>query len=285
MFNKIFRKPAILLTERTYFRGIGLLAEEEIRRLSIRVLRPAERERHELGERFVGRELELAQLSGALDKAVTGHGRMFLVSGEPGIGKTRLADEFSTRAQARGIRVIWGRCWEGGGAPTYWPIIQIIRVCGERSDFAQLAEALGPGIEQVAALVPEIVRPAPIHGERAGLQRIDPEQARFRLFDAVATLLKSVAQREPPVIVIDDLHYADLATIQMVRFLARAFKDFPILLIGTHRELEAERSPELRPLFAELARESNLLPLRGLSLADAADLVRARSVSRRTNGS
>lgn len=92
------------------------MAEEEIRRASIRVLRPAERERHEPGERFVGRERELALLGGALDNAIAGHGRMFVVSGEPGIGKTRLADEFSARAQARGIRVIWGRCWEGGGA-------------------------------------------------------------------------------------------------------------------------------------------------------------------------
>ena len=174
------------------------------------------------------------------------------------------------------MRVIWGRCWEGGGEPAYWPIIQIIRACAERPDFAQLTEALGAGTEQVASLVPEIVRPASSHRERAGSEPIDPEQARFRLFDAVATLLKSVAEREPLVIVIDDLQDADLATIQMVRFLARAFKDSPILLISTHRELEAERSPELRPLFAELVRESNLLPLRGLSLADAADLVHAR---------
>jgi len=82
------------------------LAEEEIRRASIRLLKPAERERSVPGERFVGRERELAQLSGALDNAVAGNGRMFLVSGEPGIGKTRLADEFSARAQARGLRVI-----------------------------------------------------------------------------------------------------------------------------------------------------------------------------------
>ena len=117
------------------FRG-GNLAEEEIRRSSIRVLRRAERERDESGERFVGRERELAQLSGAL--AVAGHGRMFMVSGEPGIGKTRLADEISATARSRGLRDIWGRCWEGGGAPAFWPIIQIIRACAERPDFAQL---------------------------------------------------------------------------------------------------------------------------------------------------
>jgi predicted ATPase len=253
------------------------LAEEEIRRASIRVLRPVERERLVSGERFVGRERELAQLGAALDKTSAGQGRMFLLSGEPGIGKSRLAHEFSTRSQARGVRVIWGRCWERGAVPAYWPIIQIIRVCAERSDFAQLAEALGPGIEQVAALVPEIVRPAPVPGERAGLRRIDPQQARFRLFDAVATLLKCVAQREPLVIVIDDLHDADPATLQMVSFLARALKEAPVMILVTHREAEVERSPELRALFAELARESDELPLRGLSVIDAAGLVRDRT--------
>ena len=74
------------------------MAEEEIRRASVRVLRPAKRERREPGERFVGRDRELAQLGVALDKITAGHGRMFLLSGEPGIGKTRLADELSARA-------------------------------------------------------------------------------------------------------------------------------------------------------------------------------------------
>ncbi len=245
--------------------------------MPLRVLRTAEREHRVPGERFVGREHELAQLEHALDSVVAGHGRMFLVSGEPGIGKTRLANEFSARAAARGLRVMWGRSWEGAGAPAYWPIIQIIRACAERPDFAQLTEALGAGIEQVAALVPELIQPAPSHGERADAGRIDPEQARFRLFDAVATLLKGVAHREPLVIVIDDLHDADLGAIQMVRFIARALKDAPVVLLGTHREAEVERSPELRAVFAELLRESEQMPLRGLSLSDAAEMVRVRS--------
>src|SRR4029077_10161271 len=91
------------------------------------------------------------------------------------------------------------------------------------------------------------------------------------------TLLTGIARREPLVIVIDDLHDADLALLQMVSFLARALKDSPVMLLGTHREAEVERSPELRGLFADLARESNQLPLRGLSVTDAADLVRDRT--------
>jgi tetratricopeptide (TPR) repeat protein len=226
---------------------------------------------------FVGRARELAELRSGLDDLSAGHGRLFLVSGEPGVGKTRLAEEISNDASARGMRVFWGRCWEGGGAPAYWPIIQVIRACSERPDFAQLTEALGTGIEQVALLVPEIVRPASVHGEGADSQRIDPEQARFILFDSVSTLLKSLASREPMVVVIDDLHDADAAALQMLRFLARSLRNARILLIGTHREAEVERSPELRSLIAELAREGDQLPLSGFSLADTEDLVRART--------
>src|SRR5216684_8244306 len=226
---------------------------------------------------FVGRDRELTQLGSGLSDAIAGRGRLFLLSGEPGIGKTRLADEIVAEASNRGIRVTWGRCWEGGGAPAYWPFIQILRACAERPDFAQLTEALGAGVVQLASLVPEIIRPLPGHGERGASERVDPEAARFRLYDAVATLLKSLAHRQPLVVVIEDLHDADLAALQMLRFLARALKESPILLIGTHREAEVERSVELRALFAELARDSLQLSLRGLGQTDAAALVRDRT--------
>ncbi len=226
---------------------------------------------------FVGRDRELAQLGTGLSEAIAGRGRLFLLSGEPGIGKTRLAEEIAGEASSRGIRVIWGRCWEGGGAPAYWPFIQILRACAERPDFAQLTESLGSGIAQLSSLVPEIIRPIPVHGERVASGRPDAETARFRLYDAVATLLKGLALREPRVLVIEDLHDADLASLQMLRFLIRALKESPVLLIGTHREAEVERSPELRALFAELASDSLQFSLRGLSLDDAALLVRGRT--------
>src|ERR1700722_4352445 len=76
---------------------------------------------------FVGRERELAELRHALDEARDGHGRFFVVSGEPGIGKTRLAEEIAREAAARGMLAVWGRCWEGEGAPAHWPWIQVVR--------------------------------------------------------------------------------------------------------------------------------------------------------------
>jgi tetratricopeptide (TPR) repeat protein len=226
---------------------------------------------------FVGREREMAVLRAGLDDATSGRGRLFLISGEPGIGKSRLAEEISREAVQRKLRVVWGRCWEGGGAPAYWPIIQILRGFAEWSDFAQLVEALGSGITPLSVLVPEIVRPIPPHGERVHAEHTDPEQARFRLFDAVARLFKCLAGQDPVLVVIDDLHDADAAALQMLRFMARALTAAPVVLIGTHREAEVERSPELRSAVAELAREAVQLPLRGLNPADAAAFVLARA--------
>src|SRR4051794_18382762 len=76
---------------------------------------------------FVGRRAEIAEFDAALDSAFAGHCRLLLISGEPGIGKTRLAAEFTSAARARGAIVCWGRCWEAGGAPSYWPWVEIIR--------------------------------------------------------------------------------------------------------------------------------------------------------------
>src|SRR5437899_11859875 len=78
---------------------------------------------------FVGRQDELLELRAGLEDAVTGRGRFFLVVGEAGIGKTRLVEELAREAAERGHAVLWGRCWEGEGAPPYWPWIQVIRAC------------------------------------------------------------------------------------------------------------------------------------------------------------
>src|SRR6516162_11454087 len=110
---------------------------------------------------FVGREPELAELCAGLGDVTTGHGHLFLLSGEPGIGKTRLADEFGRMAVAQGVRVAWGRCWEGGGAPAYWPWIQVVRACLADADAEQRAAILGseatPQVAQdIAQLLPEL---------------------------------------------------------------------------------------------------------------------------------
>src|ERR1700731_1685414 len=111
---------------------------------------------------FVGRERELAELRTGLADVTSGRGRvggMFLISGEAGIGKTRLADELAGEAASRGMRVVWGRCWEGGGAPAYWPWIQVIRGClncanlDERRSVLESEDAASM-VDTVAQIVP-----------------------------------------------------------------------------------------------------------------------------------
>lgn len=226
---------------------------------------------------FVGRDRERGALRAGLDSALAGRGRLFLISGEPGIGKSRLAEEFSGEAARCGMRVLWGRCWGGGGAPAYWPIIQILRGCAERPDFPEVVETLGSLMAPVAALVPEIVPSAWPHLDRSHQERVHPEEGRFRLFDGIATLLKSIAAREPLLVVIDDLHEADGSTLKTLRFLAREIKTAPLMLIGTHRLGEVERSQELRIAIGEIAREGSRVPLSGLTRSQIATMVRARS--------
>src|SRR5712691_9618349 len=105
---------------------------------------------------FVGRERELAELVSACESGADSDTHLFLIHGEPGIGKTRLCDELASRAKARSIQILWGRCWEGGGAPAYWPWIQIIRGCLRGRDPTEISARLGSGAAQVARLVPEL---------------------------------------------------------------------------------------------------------------------------------
>jgi tetratricopeptide (TPR) repeat protein len=224
---------------------------------------------------FVGRERELAELRSGLDEVSAGHGRLFLLSGEPGIGKTRLAEEISNDASARGMRVVWGRCWEGGGAPAYWPLIQILRACIADRDSEDLNALLGSGASEIARLIPELKLSLPSLEETKAAT--DSESARFLLFDAVATLLKNVAHSEPLFIVVDDLHDADQPSLQMLRFIARAAKDVPLVMICTYRDAEVKRSPQLGKLVGDLIREGRSLSLTGLSKAEVGYFVASRT--------
>ena len=195
---------------------------------------------------FVGRARELSELRGALEQSLAGRGSCFLISGEPGIGKTRLADELAADAASHGARVAWGRCWEGGGAPAYWPWVEIVR-----------ALVLEPGRarHQQTAVPPEIGQLIPELAAETTQQRSssDPEQGRFRLFDAVATLVKQVARSAPVVLILDDLHEADRGSLEMLKFVARGLTDSRVVIVGTYRDAEVRRSPTWRNRSARLS--------------------------------
>lgn len=143
---------------------------------------------------FVGRTREFAALASALDAASSGRGTLCLINGEPGIGKSRLLTEFAAEQASRYPSIHWGFAWEAGGAPVYWPWIQILRSLLSR-DYARATLHEQPHLAApIAELVPELV---PV-SERTGT-RLEPEQARFRLMDAVSSLLLACAAHEPQV--------------------------------------------------------------------------------------
>jgi tetratricopeptide (TPR) repeat protein len=216
---------------------------------------------------FVGRGREVAALLGGLEEALGGEGRLFLLSGEPGIGKSRLADELVIRARERGARVLWGRCWEAGGAPAYWPWVQALRAYVREGRSDDIRAQLGAGAPDIAQMLPDVRELFP---DLADPPSLDPESARFRLFDAVTYFLTAAAREQPLVLLIDDLHAADEPSLLLLQFVARELTNASILIIGTYRDLDASWQPSFVSSLAELTRAgaTRRLDLRGLSEND-----------------
>jgi tetratricopeptide (TPR) repeat protein/predicted Ser/Thr protein kinase len=202
---------------------------------------------------FVGRDRELERLRDAVDDALAGHGRLVMLVGEPGIGKTQTAIELGRYAVERGARVLWGRCYEGEGAPSYWPWVQAIRAYVGVCDPGLLHAELGGGAAALAEVVPELreglteLRPPPVLA--------DEKQARFRFLDSLASFLRRVADRQPLMLVLDDLHAADAGSLMVLEFVAHEVTGTHLLLVGTYRDIELGRGHPLSQTLAELTRE------------------------------
>jgi hypothetical protein len=223
---------------------------------------------------LVGRGRELEQLDAALSDAITGRGGLVVITGEPGIGKTALARAFVEHAASRGASSAWGTCWDGGGAPAYWPWVQIARALARSEDAATLRRGLSGGAPWIAGLLPEL---AGTLGPAASSSDLNADQARFRLFDALASLLGTVAERRPLVIVLDDLHWADASSVLALEFVGRSLPDLAILAIAAYRHNEAHARDELAAALGGLTRAATRLPLEGLSRDDVGRLASARA--------
>ena len=207
---------------------------------------------------LVGRRLAIGALRSAVDAAVGGAGGVVLLAGEAGMGKTALASEAVAYAKARGAAAVWGTCWEGDGAPGFWPWIQVMR--------ALAADADGTGEAVLAGLTG-------VSAERGGGLG-DESAIRFRTYDLAATYLRSRAAQRPLVVVLDDLHWADVSSLRLLVFLARQLHDAAALVIGTYRDVEVTAGDHpARPLLAELAGQAELIRLTGLAADEVGQLI------------
>ena len=202
---------------------------------------------------FVGRAAELA----ALDRALSGTGAapaIVLIAGEPGIGKTRLVQEAAARAVARGAIVAWGQCEEGGGAPPYWPWIEVVRSLLAHPDATAVRDALAPHAAEIGQLVPEVgdvPTPAPL----------DPASARHRFFEAVTGFLARLGAARPVAVILDDVHWADAPSLQLTAHLARRLPSATTALVLTYRDVDPAPPAALAEVLASLARQPGRLDL------------------------
>lgn len=212
---------------------------------------------------FVGRERELAALRDLLEDADAGRGGVAVIGGEPGIGKTSIAEEFAIYAELRGANVVWTRCSEEAGAPPFAPWLDAIRALAGRR-----------GAEERTGTIAGLLAPSvPARRRAEFLVGGGDDKARRDLFDAVARFLHDEARAQALVIVIDDLHGAHDADLMLLQSVARQISDARILLVVCHRD-SALRRP-LAPTFAELARDPHhrRFALAGLTRADVHALV------------
>jgi DNA-binding CsgD family transcriptional regulator len=203
------------------------------------------------GGEFVGRQREMGKLKAVLEDALSGQGQLVMLVGEPGIGKTRTAQELAAHAEARGAQVLWGWCYEEEGAPPYWPWVQPIRAYVQQREPEQLQSEMGLGAADIAEVVSEVRDKLPSLEPPPALQ---PEQARFRLFGSITTFLRNAAQSQPLMLVLDDLHWADKPSLLLLQFLARQLGKSHLLVVGCYRDLELSRQHPLSEALAQLSR-------------------------------
>jgi len=218
-------------------------------------------ERIERG-RMVGRERELQQARDLWNSARSGQGQMLLLSGEPGIGKTRLVQELTAQVQVSGGRALAGACYAEGGVP-YAPFAQILRA------------VLGPGTGQELDLpdfvLASLVTLAP--GLRLRYPDIpptpaaqDPQAEQHRLFENLSILFTALSGQAPLLVTVEDIHWADSGTLHLLRHLSRQMRQDRVLFVATYREVELDEARSLQEVLLDLHRERLAVRLKLLRL-------------------
>lgn len=209
---------------------------------------------------FVGRDTELAELLEVLHQADAGAGSLVLVAGEAGVGKTRLVEEVARRAAGG---VVWGRCWDGDGAPPFWPWQQVLR---------SLLAGPGGGELRTRTSADHLAEATRLLEERTAAEL--GADARFRVFDSLTQVLRAAAVRQRLLLVVDDLHSADEASLRLLEFLGRELPGSRLAVIATYRDTDLTDTHPLTRCLSELATVARHVTLGGLTQEELARLVR-----------
>ncbi|WP_285781679.1 AAA family ATPase [Microbispora sp. NBRC 16548] len=213
-----------------------------------------------IGTELIGREHPAAMLRAEIARAVGSHGGLTLVAGEAGIGKTTLVTSAAEEARRLGALVLSGSCWDSDSAPGYWPWVQILRGlrrCAAPEEWAAAEDAAGAGL-------PALLGESPSADAAEG----------FRLYDAVTSGLVAVSQSRPLVVVLEDLHWADVASLRLLEFAAQHTWFERVLLVGTYRDVEVESADHpLRPLVLPLVARATTVTLTGLEREEVGALM------------
>jgi predicted ATPase/DNA-binding winged helix-turn-helix (wHTH) protein len=204
-----------------------------------------------LRDPFVGRDAVMERLNGALEKALRGIMRARLLTGDPGIGKTRLCQELGSRAREAGARVWSGRCYEADSGEGLWPWVQILRQAVDAPAVEALRSLPETALVELTTLVPEL------RATRAPLASSVAVGKGLPLFDAVARFLRASAQRVPLVLVLDDLHWADTASLTLLGYLLEELTGARIFVLGTFRDAELTPGHPHTALLDRLERSSS----------------------------
>ncbi|MCP3819404.1 AAA family ATPase [Streptomyces sp. A3M-1-3] len=222
---------------------------------------------------LIGRDHPTAVLRAEIGRAAESHGGLVLVTGEAGIGKTTLVTEAADEARRRGALVLGGTCWGSDGAPGYWPWVQVVRglrrAAGEE-EWARAEEAAGG---RLAVLLGEASGRGDA-GQGQGQEASGAEDMGFPLYDAVTTALVTVSQNRPVMVVLDDLHWADTASLKLLEFAAQHAWFERLLLVGTYRDAEVEAADHpLQPLILPLVAKATTVTLTGLEREEVGALM------------
>jgi len=225
---------------------------------------------------FVGRESERADLRRLLDQAARGQGALVMIGGEPGVGKTRLAEELLPEARQRNVLAWTGHCYETEGAPPYIPFVEILETAARVIPAVALRDALGDSAPEVAKLMPELRHlfpdiPPPLE--------LPPEQERRYLFNCMLEFIQRSGRAQPLLLILEDLHWGDDSTLLLLQHIAQRLSEMPVLLLGTYRDVELDVARPLARALRDLTRQrlAHDLTLKRLPEADVEAMLRALS--------